>query len=156
MNGREGEEEEQQEQQIDRDRIRDTGRGEDRGIINSGNNNNNNSGEDGQTRTTIHTSDDDDDDDDCGNDGNDNKNSNNNILAILETVVSQCQDTTNPGQLKILVLTGDAKAASMFKNPEMVITMTVQRPNPPPPHLRRPRTRQNPRPLAWAGVKKGA
>ncbi|KAK1759720.1 hypothetical protein QBC47DRAFT_114843 [Echria macrotheca] len=70
------------------------------------------------------------------------------ILGMLEAVASRCVSTA-----KILVL-GNGELTGSPENGHITTVITVQKPAPPPVHLRRPRTRQNPRALAWAGVKK--
>jgi hypothetical protein len=74
------------------------------------------------------------------------------MLSVLEDVVSQTRDAKLI--LKIMILPGNTDLSGSVKLGEQTAILTVQKPAPPPARLRRPRTRQNPRSLAWAGVKK--
>lgn len=74
------------------------------------------------------------------------------LLSMLETVIGRVQ--SSGCALKVLLLAGNTDLSSAITLGEQTAVFTVQKPTPPPAHLRRPRTRQNPRTLAWAGVKK--
>ena len=74
------------------------------------------------------------------------------MLSVLGDVVSQTRGAKCI--LKIMLLARNTDLSSSVELGEQTTILTVQKPAPPPVHLRRPRTRQNPRSLAWAGVKK--
>jgi hypothetical protein len=77
------------------------------------------------------------------------------LIAMLENLISRASQTQGFSYpLKVMVLVNDTDLADSIKSKETTTILTVQRPAPPPPHLRRVRTGQKARVLAWSGVKK--
>jgi len=76
------------------------------------------------------------------------------LLAVLEMLVNRCsQQGPSKCRLKtVLLVNGDL--SSVIKDTQSTSVVTVQRYQPPPPHLRRPRGKQAPRALAWNAMRK--
>ncbi|KAK4445385.1 hypothetical protein QBC34DRAFT_164977 [Podospora aff. communis PSN243] len=77
------------------------------------------------------------------------------MLSVLEAVIIQAQRSKPDCALKVALLAGNNMDLSgSVRLGEQTSILTVQKPAPPPAHLRKPRTRQNPRTAAWAAVKR--